>query len=210
MTFEHGATIKRIIAASMESWHFLAVPHDRWMKLCQEEPNLAASVTNYAGLIVEPTGNIPPSFMVALDYRRQVVGVVDVRSDHEIMEAGLAASHRIVDEAAKETTRIAPAESRPAGKFVDFSTCDPAQSIRVDFEDAIEGFMLLNFEKLSALLAGLAKFKPLSEAETELQRPIVARHMQLMPAEDRSGSEVAAVDEPQTVERVTRRQWPVS
>lgn len=80
---------------------------------------------------------------------------------------------------------------------------------RPEFEDAIEGYRLLNFEKLSALLADLAKFRPLSEAEIELQRPVIARHMQLMPAEMRSGSEVAAIeDEPKTVERVTRREWP--
>lgn len=80
------------------------------------------------------------------------------------------------------------------------------ERVRKEFADALFGWGEKDFDGLGALLASLAQYRPLSDAEIELQRPLLHKHMALMPADMASGDEVRELDEPVTVERVARPQ----
>jgi len=189
MTTEHEGAMKRIIEASRPNWHYLVLNKAQWVKFCEDAPMIAAETRRIHGVELEPTKCIPEGFAVALDIVRNVVAVVDFRSTEQKYQ-----------EIRKEADAFAAGLIEAEG---------PAMA-RMEFQRVMADWRIMSFVGLSEILDKLATFKPLNAAEIELQRPIIAKHMQLMPAEDRSGSEVAAIeDEAPAVERVARpkRAW---
>jgi len=80
----------------------------------------------------------------------------------------------------------------------------PVEARREVLEAIGGGWHAMNFDQLSEILGKLRDLAPLNPAELELQRPIIHRHMAMIPMEISEGSSVEALDEPATVERVAR------